>query len=151
VVPLPPGLINPIAQYDHDDGHAVIGGYVYRGTKIWQLAGRYVFGDLATSFTVPSGRLFYLDASSRILELKIGLVSRPLGLWLKGFGQDRAGEIYVLGSRQLGPTGTTGKVLRIVALPSLAARSGSLTATSTGVGEPKLMTRLIMSFGSKEK
>jgi len=48
------------------------------------------------------------------VEFKIGDNDRPFGLWLKGFGQDSAGEVYVFGSQQLGPTGTTGKVLKIV-------------------------------------
>ena len=34
---------------------------------------------------------------------------------IKGFGQDRAGEVYVMGSEILGPTGNTGKVFRITA------------------------------------
>jgi len=57
VTPLPSGLINPIAQYDHDDGHVIVGGFVYRGATIPALSGRYVTGDFGTSFTVPSGRL----------------------------------------------------------------------------------------------
>jgi len=34
---------------------------------------------------------------------------------VKGFGQDRAGEVYVTASEILGPTGNTGKVFRITA------------------------------------
>jgi glucose/arabinose dehydrogenase len=112
--PLPTGLLNPVAQYDHDDGKSVIGGYVYRGSAVHKLAGRYVFGDFGTSFTTPSGRLFYLDASNVVRELKIGAAGRPLGLWLRGFGTDTKGEIYVLGSALLGPSGATGKVYKIV-------------------------------------
>ena len=29
----PPGLIDPVAQYDHDDGVATVGGFVYRGSR----------------------------------------------------------------------------------------------------------------------
>jgi hypothetical protein len=36
---------------------------------------------------------------------------------VKGFGQDRAGEVYVTTSQVLGPTGTTGRVLRIRPAP----------------------------------
>ena len=39
----------------------------------------------------------------------------------------------------------------VCAKARLAARFGPLTATSIGVGEPRLMTRLTMSLGSKEK
>jgi len=37
-----------------------------------------------------------------------------LGNYVKGFGQDQGGEIYVTGSTQLGPSGTTGKVFKLV-------------------------------------
>jgi Glucose / Sorbosone dehydrogenase len=63
---VPAGVIDPIAQYDtHHEGHPVIGGFVYRGTRLPQLAGRYVFGDFARLFRFPagpndSGRLFNL-------------------------------------------------------------------------------------------
>ncbi len=107
----PPDLIDPIAQYDHDDGAAAIGGYVYRGSAIPALAGRFVFGDWG-SFAAPSGRLFYLDATNGVKELIIGAEDRLLGLWLKGFGQGPDGELYVLGNRWLGPSGKTGRVMK---------------------------------------
>lgn len=37
--PPAPGLIDAVAQYDHDDGTAVIGGYVYRGNSMPSLVG----------------------------------------------------------------------------------------------------------------
>jgi glucose/arabinose dehydrogenase len=61
-------LIDPIAEYEgHTDGHAIIGGFVYRGSQIPELIGRYVFGDFSseineTSTEFAAGRLFYLDA-----------------------------------------------------------------------------------------
>jgi hypothetical protein len=33
---------------------------------------------------------------------------------VKGFGQDRDGEVYVMASKILGPTGTTGTVFKFV-------------------------------------
>jgi hypothetical protein len=36
-----------------------------------------------------------------------------LGHFVLGFGQDPAGEMYVLTTDQTGPTGTTGKVYRL--------------------------------------
>ncbi|HKI29659.1 MAG TPA: hypothetical protein VKB32_09575 [Actinomycetota bacterium] len=41
-----PGSISPIYEYAHGDGScAVTGGYVYRGERIPDLAGAYIFGD----------------------------------------------------------------------------------------------------------
>lgn len=114
---LPDGLIDPVAQYDHDDGLSVIGGYVYRGTAIPELAGKYVFGDFSRSFSTPEGRLFYADLDAgNINELIIGLNNRALGLYVKGFGQDSLGEVYVLAGTNLGPYGLGGVVLKIVDL-----------------------------------
>lgn len=113
VRPVPPDLVDPIAQYDHDDGLAVIGGFVYRGSAIPELAGRYVFGDWG-SFAAPSGRLFYLDATNGVKELVIGWEDRQLRMWLKAFGQGPDGELYVLGNRWLGPSGMTGRLMKIV-------------------------------------
>ena len=43
----PPGLIDPLVEYDHNAGQAVIGGFVYHGSLMPQLDGDYVFGDLS--------------------------------------------------------------------------------------------------------
>ena len=45
----------PVAEFDHDEGKAISGGFEYWGTAIPQLKGKYLFGD------IPSGRLFYID------------------------------------------------------------------------------------------
>src|SRR5205085_5404649 len=60
-----PGVIDPVAEYDHTapqgevNGEAVIGGYVYHGSAVPQLDGRYVFGDYSHEADegIPSGRL----------------------------------------------------------------------------------------------
>lgn len=107
----PEGLIDPIAEYDHDEGIAVVGGFVYRGRRIPPLRGRYVFGDF---FQPPilSGRLFYLEKNARILEFQ--LADRDtLGFALLGFGQDANGEVYALANLTGTPFGDTGVVLRI--------------------------------------
>jgi glucose/arabinose dehydrogenase len=100
--------IDPIAQYDtHNEGHSVIGGFVYHGSRIPQLRGRYVFGDFSRDFVNrvgTNGRLFYLqqkqnpDERSRDIK-EFRLVGQDrLGLALFGFGQDHSGELYVLGN-----------------------------------------------------
>jgi len=44
----------PFGQYDHSDGNAISGGFIYEGL-LSALAGKYVFGDIVT------GRLFYMN------------------------------------------------------------------------------------------
>lgn len=124
---VPPGLVDPIAEYDHDDGAAVIGGHVYRGPALPGLEGRYVFGDWG-SFGAPSGRLFYLTEANEVREFQLGTSDRPLGLWVKGFGEDAEGELYVLGSRSLGPGGMTGRLLKIVPAAGPLEITGVTTA-----------------------
>jgi glucose/arabinose dehydrogenase len=110
---VPAGLIDPIAQYDHDEGISVIGGFVYRGSAIPPLTGRYVFGEFARTFS-NDGRLFFLPGGNNHIR-EFQLVGQPaLGLSLLGFGQDANGELYVLGNGTGVPFGTTGVVQRIV-------------------------------------
>src|SRR5262249_21003834 len=55
-----PGNITPtypLTAFSHQDGDAITSGFVYRGTKIPALYGKYVFGDITT------GRLFYCNLS----------------------------------------------------------------------------------------
>src|SRR6185503_19417396 len=42
------GLIDPIAEYDHNQGQAITGGYVYRGQAIPGLQGVYVYADFVS-------------------------------------------------------------------------------------------------------
>jgi glucose/arabinose dehydrogenase len=110
-------LTDPVAQYDHDEGLSIIGGYMYYGTQIPELRARYVFGDFSRGFRSPDGRLFVADLlTGHIEELLIGNDSRNLNLYVKGIGQDHDGELYVLASSALGPYGNTGIVLKIVGL-----------------------------------
>ncbi len=126
---VPADLVDPIAQYDHDEGLAIVSGYVYRGTQLPGLIGRYIGGDWG-SFDQPTGRLFCLDGSE-FRELRIGRDDRPLNLWLKGIGQDATGELYVFGSTNLGPSGASGKMLKIVpAASNLEIASVNLSSTN---------------------
>ncbi len=111
----PAGLIDPVLEYDHSQGEAVIGGFVYRGAALTDLAGQYVFADLSTSLISPRGRLFHAPPhGGQIRELSIGQDDRGLGLFVKGLGRDEQGEPYVLASSFIGPVGTSGVVLRLV-------------------------------------
>ncbi len=107
----PSGLIDPIAEYDHDEGLAVVGGFVYHGDAIRALRNRYVFGE----FSRPAGeegRLFFLNASNRIREFRL-VGQNSLGFFVDGFGQDANGELYVLGNTTGTPFEDTGVVMRI--------------------------------------
>jgi glucose/arabinose dehydrogenase len=81
-------LTFPIWVYDHSWGCSVTGGYVYRGKSIPEFFGVYVYGDYCT------GNIW-------------GLLQNPDGSWqnkllfelpayITSFGQDEAGEIYLV-------------------------------------------------------
>lgn len=62
VYPLPEddakyGITYPVAQYDHDDGAAISGGFEYLGDEIPALKNKYLFADM------NNGRLYYIDLS----------------------------------------------------------------------------------------
>jgi len=81
------GYVQPIAEYSHDQGCSVIGGYVYRGEVHPDLQGVYVFGDWC------SGRIFTLDVDGETITPKTVLES---GLQVSSFGEDEGGEIYLV-------------------------------------------------------
>ncbi len=118
-----PNLLNPVFEYTNRfqgqiiEGIAVIGGFVYRGSEIPELFGRYVFGDLLRPAS-GSGRLFYGDLETG--EIKEFILLNPLGFRLLGFGEDDNGELYVLASNGA-PNGTAGVVLQIVPSPEPAS------------------------------
>ncbi len=116
-----------------DEGISIIGGFVYRGTLLPELQGKYVFGDFSKSFTTPSGRLFYADLTTgEIRALILGRDDHALGLFVKGIGQDQNGEIYVLATTALGPTGTTGVAYQLVAVPSQLQNIATRLRVDTG-------------------
>ena len=146
-----PSLTDPIAEYSHDDGIAVIGGFVYRGSALPALTGKYVFGDLAAPGTA-SGRLFYLDdlASGPIKELSIGTPARSLGQLLKGWGEDAQGEIYVLGDTNIGPGAASGSVLKVVPISVAPSLLNLSTRLSVQTGDNVLIGGFIIT-GSSSK
>ncbi|MCS3802196.1 PQQ-dependent sugar dehydrogenase [Niastella sp. OAS944] len=101
----------------------IIGGYVYRGTEIKGWDGKYIFGSFSQSPTTANGELFMADVkddrgASTWDYKEVSLKSHPddLGYYIRGFGQDDDGEVYVCVSSMSGPQGTTGKVYKLVAV-----------------------------------
>jgi hypothetical protein len=130
----PAGLIDPITgtlgtlEYDHGDGISITGGFMYRGTAIPELFGKYVFGDLAlrTAPVRADGRLFYADLDTGVInefllpQFATGVL--PNGLTVHGFGEDANGELYALATNT--PSSGTGGIvyeIRPVPEPATAA------------------------------
>jgi glucose/arabinose dehydrogenase len=84
----PDGGVQPVFEYDHGEGCSITGGLVYRGTGVPGLAGAYLFTDYCQgtirAIRVADGAL----ADERVFEAE--------GANLVSFGEDAAGEVYVL-------------------------------------------------------
>jgi glucose/arabinose dehydrogenase len=88
--PLGPGALQkPVYVYQHGTaGCSVTGGYLYRGSAVPSLKGRYIFGDFC------SGLIWSGVVSGRALGdvRQEGKVFQPAG-----FGEGATGELYVAG------------------------------------------------------
>lgn len=100
----------------------IVGGNVYRGTVLPQLQGRYVFGIFSQGGTGAAGanaKLYVAQPASQGLwsyeELTMKDYPNNLGYYLKGFGQDLSGELYITVTGVQGVSGTTGKVFKLAA------------------------------------
>lgn len=125
--PLPPSVA-PVAEYDHGDGSTVVGGHVYRGNAMPALSGHYIFGDWGT-FGGNFGRLFMLNEQRQIVELEVGNNQDAMNFYLLGMGRDASGELYICGRTNLGPSGSTGVVAKLippVAIRGVSANAGTL-------------------------
>jgi glucose/arabinose dehydrogenase len=81
-------LVAPVAEYSHDAGCSVTGGYVYRGEAVPAARGRYFYGDFC------SGTVWSID-------VRDGEASRPRREpftvdSLASFGEDAGGELYLV-------------------------------------------------------
>jgi glucose/arabinose dehydrogenase len=93
------GLTLPIAEISHPEAEAVIGGFVYHGAALAGMRGVYIFGDL-------DGKIWSLTENPPNTFTRT-LIANP-EFNISSFGQDSAGELYVLDI-------FGGRVLKIVA------------------------------------
>ena len=71
------GLTLPIAEYGHDLGCSVTGGYVYRGEAIADLHGWYLFGDYCSGHPLRHPGRRRAARRPRASLLETGLASAP--------------------------------------------------------------------------
>ena len=128
----PAAFVYPVAQYDHDEGYAIGGGFVYRGRGIPSLRGKYVFTEFVRGrvFVVDAGDL-HPDRPARIDELRLSFdgqerdladVAGMVNTYQSGerrvdarIGIDHEGELYVLAKGN-------GWIYKLTALPGEAVQ-----------------------------
>jgi glucose/arabinose dehydrogenase len=108
------GLRDPIWEYSHAVGRSIIGGVVYRGKRLPELEGAYLYADYV------SGRIWalrYDESSGRVVSNR--LIECPAAPILS-FGEDVRGDVYLLT-----PTLTGKGIYRLVEGRREAGRSST--------------------------
>lgn len=77
----------PILDYGRNEGRSITGGYVYRGSRVQGLIGKYIFADFATGAIWSATRNG--NAFSRATLLTPGIN-------ISAFGEGVDGEVYVV-------------------------------------------------------
>jgi glucose/arabinose dehydrogenase len=86
----------PVAEYDHNLGTCIIGGYVYN-RKGSAFEGHYIFADW-------TGKVFSLKKTNGKLMIEtIEILGGPKKFTINSLGQDVNGEIYIMGQKGIGP------------------------------------------------
>jgi len=93
------GLTLPIAEYGHDEGRSITGGYVYRGEKFPDMNGKYIFADWTGKFFMLSRN----QATNEWNRYQLALKDLSTVFYVNSFGEDENGELYVLGQSTVGP------------------------------------------------
>lgn len=87
-LPGPATLVEPIWEYDHGVGKSITGGLVYRGTKIPELTGKYVYADYV------SGQIWALHYDTERNQVVSNEEVPSEKMPIITFGDDAEGEIY---------------------------------------------------------
>lgn len=103
----PSPILPPTVAHSHIESRSITGGYVYRGSRLPELVGAYIYGDYVT------GKVWAVRHDGKRAGKPRELVDTPIQIVT--FGVDHAGELYVVGY--------DGTVHRLVPNPVTAANS----------------------------
>ena len=81
-------MIAPVWEYDHQAGKSITGGFVYRGSRVPELQGKYLYADYI------SGRIWALEYDSASGKVVSNQSIATAGFPILAFGEDQAGEVY---------------------------------------------------------
>jgi uncharacterized repeat protein (TIGR03806 family) len=140
-------LTDPIIDFVRAEAAAIIGGYVYRGSKFPELYGRYLAGDYVTNGIWA----ITLDENT-MMATKEYLTNFPSGN-LATWGQDNSGEVVMGDVASIGPLFTLERIGEPVAdapplLSSLGAFSDLATLAPSPVWVPYTLNQPFWSDGA---
>ncbi len=135
-----------VLEYDHNNGISISGGFVYRGSAMPEVYGKYIFGDLAL---IPApvrinGRIFYADLQLGTMNVftlpQFGSQILPAGQTVHGFGQDGSGELYAMATDSP-PNGNGGVVYKLASVRLTAKLTGNAIDLSRPVAAGHLQAK----------
>ncbi|MDA0283088.1 MAG: PQQ-dependent sugar dehydrogenase [Planctomycetota bacterium] len=112
----PTPFVPPTAAHAHTESRSITGGHVYRGTRLPDLAGTYVYGDYVT------GKIWGLDGDAPDPGKPQELTGSSIQVICFGVGHDQ--ELYVVGY-----DGSIHQLARNPAAGSVSAFPKTLSAT----------------------
>ena len=135
-----PVFTPPVYEYDHTQGCAVVGGFVYRGCAIPDLRGTYFFSDWCAnriwSFRLVNGQV--TDFRDRTAELQLPYPHNITAV--TAFGEDARGELMFCGY--------AGKAWKIVANAPAPATDLGFAKVGTGGVAPRFDACGLLASGS---
>jgi glucose/arabinose dehydrogenase len=108
--------IPPVTTYGRSLGVSVTGGYVYRGTEVPELRGKYIFADYGSArFWTTTVNATGTNGTTVEITNEIN-PNRNQVTSISSFGEDERGELYICAL-------STGRIFRIVSdTPKIGAR-----------------------------
>ena len=105
----PTPILPPLVDHPHTEAASVTGGFVYRGDRLPELKGQYIYGDYVT------GKMWSLDYHPDRPVTPTPLANT--GLQIIGFAEDHGGELYLMDFER------TGKIYRLNRNPARAVNT----------------------------
>ncbi|MEE9130133.1 MAG: PQQ-dependent sugar dehydrogenase [Phycisphaerales bacterium] len=100
-------LIDPVVEYGRREGISVTGGYVYRGDRIPQLRGAYIYADYA------SGKIWALRYRDGEVTAHREIFVGSRRAYITSFGEGPDGEMYIVAFDHLDGRGSPGRIYRL--------------------------------------
>ena len=82
--------VDPIYEYNRQDGGSITGGFIYNNEAIQKLKGKYIFGDFV------SGRIWAIQISDTNKKINKAWALGKWPIYISSFARDALGNIYIL-------------------------------------------------------
>jgi glucose/arabinose dehydrogenase len=143
-------LTLPIQTYTHNQGCAIIGGYMYRGAAIPTFQGNYIYADYCNgaiwSFAFDGTTVTnFVDRTAELAPNFPHAINNPLS-----FGQDAGGELYIcdVGGGEIYRIDAVCPTPTNYCVAALNSTGGSTTMGFNGSGSIPMNNLKLFAFGN---